>query len=586
MRRMKTVFALLGAVALSGCMSTRGGQDIECAGFDSFAKQMQLGAIIDTIERNPGLPDSSSNKVAVAAGSFDLGSAKAIDDLFEPALKGNLENLAALSEARGNILLLSGGGQWGAYGAGLFLGLACPADRVTDRHNGALPCHDAAGNIDTEALDFAKLDDLQISTITGVSTGGLQATLLMIVFDTGRNTDVRAAALGELVKSYLPAKQSDLVDHTGFELVVFKGSVAGTNPLRRRVASVYEDARPVTPKRSFVQELYSGLDTARVEALIGFVDASDGKFKHVGINEMLRDIRREGADVETSVQRSSRCMQAASLASSAMPVFHQQLRVVENGSARSDLERAPNTLFDGGVRRSVFAEYIAAKAAQAVNVAPAIHAYSRASVNLIEKQSAVLDMEAQLGDLLARDRMANRNPATDEKAILGMQIEQATADTQTAKAALTEAMAEERAARARLTEMRARADALPVIYVLRNGPTTRGSNTEVDAIKSAKPQAMRAYDILVNELEVGSIAALRLQNPLGNVSLSTAEGIATDDVANHGPKCPKREEMMFDPVFMRCLLLTGAQRAQQVGGPWWTLPFGVTGMMPETGNAK
>lgn len=583
MRRMKTVFALLGAVALSGCMSTRGGQDIECAGFDRFAKPMPLGAIVDTIEFDPGLPGSVKRK---AAGPADSGAIKAIDDLFEPALKGNIENLAALPEAGGNILLLSGGGQWGAYGAGMFLGLACPSDRVADRHNGALPCHDAAGNIDKQALDFAKLDALNIKTITGVSTGGLQASLLMIVFDTGRDTEMRAAALGQLIESYLPARQSDLVNHTGFELAVFTGSVAGTNPLRRQVASVYEEERPVMPKRSFVQELYRGLDTARVEALIGIVDASDGKFKRVSINEMLKDIRSEGADEAASVERSSRCMQAASLASSAMPVFHQQLRVVESENARSDRERAPNTLFDGGVRRSVFAEYIAAKAAQAVNVTPAIHAYGLASANLIEKQGAVLDMEAQLAKLLGQNDTMSLDQGTDDKAALGMLIEQVTADTRTAKTALSQAMTEELAARTRLTELRTRAAALPVIYVLRNGPTTRGDDPEVDVIKSAEPQAMRAYDILVNELEVGSIAALRLQNPFGDIFLSTAEGIATNDVANFGPKCPKRKKMMFDPAFMRCLLLTGAQRAQQDGGPWWPLPVGVTGMMPETGNAK
>ena len=185
------------------------------------------------------------------------------------------------------------------------------------------------------------------------------------------------------------------------------------------------------------------------------------------------------------------------------------------------------------------------------------------------------------------DEIAEEEAVLDMyKAALGMLIEQVTADTRTAKTALSEAMTEELAARTRLTELRTRAAALPVIYVLRNGPTTRGDDPEVDAIKSAEPQAMRAYDILVNELEVGSIAALRLQNPFGDIFLSTAEGIATNDVANFGPKCPKRKKMMFDPAFMRCLLLTGAQRAQQDGGPWWALPVGVTGMMPETGNAK
>lgn len=583
MQRVKTVVALLGAVALSGCMSTRGGQDIECAGFDKFADAMEPGTIIRTIQFDPGLPGAANHKVFLATGPTELRSAKPIDDLFEPARTGAPPILAASPEAAKNILLLSGGGQWGAYGAGVFLGLACPADKVTDRHNGALPCHDAAGNIEAGAIDFTKLDELKIKTITGVSTGSLQATLLMIVLDKGRKNDVRAAALGQLVRSYLPAKESDLVDNTGFLLSVFKGSVAGTNPLRRHIAEVYGDQQQIIPKRSFMEELYRGTDTARVDALIGFVDASDTRFKSVDVNQMLKDIRAENADEATSIARASLCMQAASLASSAMPVFHQQLRVVQSESAKTDQDRAPNTLFDGGVRRSVFAEYVGAKAAQAVNVAPAIHAHGQASTKLFEKQNESLEKEAQLAKLLGQRDTMGVNLA--DKAALGMLIEQTTAESEDVKAALAMAVKEEAAARARLTALHARGAALPTIYVLRNGPTTRGLDPEIDAVKSAEPQAMRAYDILVNELEVGSIAGLRLQNPLGKIFLSTAEGVSTDDVVNFGPNCPKRSKMMFDPNFMRCLLLTGVQRAQQENGPWWTLPFGETIKAPEAENA-
>jgi hypothetical protein len=332
-----------------------------------------------------------------------------------------------------------------------------------------------------------------------------------------------------------------------------------------------------------MQELYRGTDTARVDALIGFVDASDTRFKSVDVNQMLKDIRAENADEATSIARASLCMQAASLASSAMPVFHQQLRVVQSDSAKTDQDRAPNTLFDGGVRRSVFAEYVGAKAAQAVNVAPAIHAHGQASTKLFEKQNESLEKEAQLAKLLGQRDTMGVNLA--DKAALGMLIEQTTAESEDVKAALAMAVKEEAAARARLTALHARGAALPTIYVLRNGPTTRGLDPEIDAVKSAEPQAMRAYDILVNELEVGSIAGLRLQNPLGKIFLSTAEGVSTDDVVNFGPNCPKRSKMMFDPNFMRCLLLTGVQRAQQENGPWWTLPFGETIKAPEAENA-
>lgn len=552
MKRIRAAAALLGAFALSGCLSTRMGQDIQCEGFNTYAREIDLGAITTAIQKNPGLPGSSGESLVEKADGPSLNAVKAIDDLFEPARKGNAGGLEAFAEEPRNILLLSGGGQWGAYGAGLFLGLACPADRVTDRHKGALPCHDAAGNIDAAALDFKKLDDMKIKTITGVSTGGLQASLLMIVFDRGRDKAIRAAALGQLVKSYLPASQGDLVNHTGFELVPITGSVAGTGPLRRHVAAVYEDDRPAAGGRSFVEVLYDKQNPPTVDALVGFVDGSDGKFKFVSIAEMREAIHKENDPDDFAVPKLSRCMQAATLASSAMPVFHQQLRVVEDANADDRRKRKPETLFDGGVRRSVFTEYVGAKADEAVRLAPAAEGLKDALLQLTRTQQGV------------------RNALTE-------------AERRNAEAALDAARKQEETARTSLEEAIRRAAALPEVYVLRNGPTTREIKEEINAIKGAEPQAMRAYDLLVNELEVGSIASLRLHNPLGEIKLSTAEGIATEKLPYSGPLCPKRKKMMFDPVFMRCLLLTGVQRAQQNKGPWWSLPVGEA---PETTDAN
>lgn len=579
MKRIRAAAALLGAFALSGCLSSRMGQDIECKGFNGYVTEMNLGAITTAIQTNPGLPGSSGSGLVEKSAPAGLNAAREIDDLFEPARKGNAGGFESLVDEPRNILLLSGGGQWGAYGAGLFLGLACPTDRVTDRHNGALPCHDAAGNIDANALDFKKLDDMEIKTITGVSTGGLQASLLMIVFDRGRKKDIRAAALGQLVKSYLPARQGDLVDYSGFLRVPITGSVAGTGPLRRHVGKVYEDKRPAAGDRSFAQVFYDKEYTPQVNALVGFVDGSDGKFKYVSLAALREAIHKDNDREDRSVAKLSRCMQAATLASSAMPVFHQQLRVVEDAEANDRDKRKPDTLFDGGVRRSVFIEYVGAKAAEAVPVAPAVYGLSRASGELAARQKAAREAQTQLSDLLARrDAM---NAALDEgnTSALSAAISQAMAESQKAAAALDLAERKALDARRAVEDLSVRAEALPKLFVLRNGPTTREEDKKINAIEGAEPQAMRAYDLLVNELEVGSIASLRLQNPLGKIKLSTAEGIATEDLPYSGPKCPKRKKMMFDPVFMRCLLLTGVQRAQQEQdkGPWWLLPTGETG---------
>ncbi len=228
-----------------------------------------------------------------------------LDDRMSCSIRDAVQNHNRTGQPDCNVLLLSGGGQWGAYGAGLFDTLA--------RKSG---------------------NDLALSgirVITGISTGALQALMLMVALDPQQNPDMRRFALDRLVWGYSPARQSDVVKHTGLLGVPLFGSAAGTAPLRARII---EALMPNGDDR-----LVRAIGASSIEGFVGFVEAERGSFRYADIKQIVNTARDMAAAAEA--------LAAATMASSAMPVFHQQLRV-----AGSD--GRPLTLYDGGVRKSVF----------------------------------------------------------------------------------------------------------------------------------------------------------------------------------------------------------------------------------------
>lgn len=526
----------MAAALVSGCTSTRGGQNIACADFDAFALEPKPHAIVRDIQRygvenrggdsasaaqRSGRPDNGPVDAMIGEAVFGMDDAAMIEeatrlrrayDATAPAARsGNTIMVNAALEAR-NVLLLSGGGQWGAYGAGLFLGMVCkePVSAAYDPSD--MPClveapgqkrqiSDAAG-----AIDFTPLDEMDIGVITGVSTGSLQSLLLSVILDKTQSKPTRVAALQQMLDSYAPEKQSELVDYDGFLAVVLQGSVAGTDALREHVKGVLEKrwgfrdgvlqgdgtyAGPAIPSRRLVDQIgFSPITT-----MVGVVQGRDGDFKSVNMRRMVREIQPDDGDGNVEpTERATDCVLATTLASSAMPVFHQQLRVVSNDGDDDDDNGV--TLFDGGVRRSVFISELG---------------------NAFQRRYKIL------ATYMGRDLYA---------------------------------MADE-------------AGRLPKMYVLRNGPTTSVFNEKVNGVENAIEQAMRAYELLVNELEVGSIASLRLANPYGSIQLSTADGSENDEYPRPPSSgaatgslrkgCEKNGEM-FDPAFMVCLQNFGVRR--------------------------
>lgn len=443
MQRFRTVLALGCAMALAGCMSTRGGQDIACPAFDQYVEDLETSAFVADIQC-----EADGRNCARDGKAPPLLEGKPEDSLSK-AIRLSVANDLESGELVGrNHLLLSGGGQWGAYGAGLF----------------------------AELHALGKLDEMDIGTITGVSTGGLQSLLLAVALEPGPYADRRAAAIDQLKRSYDPKSERELVRRNPEELLAFTGSVAGTTPLRRHLMEVLCET---ADKCSLVDALRHG----KMQTFIGFVEARTGRFRYFSVRRLF-----EG---ETDNRIAANCLAAAAMASAAMPVFHQQMRVTGGPDG-------PRTLFDGGVRQSVFLAGFGEK----------VHKETRAAY------------------------------AAKPKAFGAPLLPQA--------------------------------EDYPTIYVVRNGPTIRDRDDELDLVKSAMPQGKRAYDLIVNELEVGSIASLRLANPYGPVLLTTADGWDTPDPARGA--CNKGDRsIMFNPSFMRCLQRLGATKASREKGPWWPL---------------
>jgi hypothetical protein len=329
------------------------------------------------------------------------------------------------------VLMLSGGGQWGAFGAGFL-------DQL--RIRGALP---------------------NARFITGVSTGSLQSLFVSIG---------TAEAYAQLLAAYAPASESEIVDRGGFLRVLFKGSMAGLDPLRRRIeAALCPDTIVDDASRACAIDALKamrGPDGRQLRfVLIGFTEAASGKFQYVDVVELAQLPRREART----------CITGVALASAAMPVNFEQVQI--NGV----------TYYDGGTRASVFEANVAASARRVAE---------------------------------RRRNVPGHAPSPPP----------------------------------------AREPLIP-IHVVRNGPTTVVADPDIDEDAGPIPAAERAEAILVNQLEVTSIAMIRVEHPTGTLRLVTADGYA--DVPCDKPT----DGTMFSPGFMQCLTRFGRTKAD-AASPW------------------
>lgn len=486
---MRRLMLLLAAGFLSGC-ATRGTLDMDCADLETtrlvpsqLVRDIQSGAT--TVDAAPSEASNAGPAGPLLADSAQFERDR-LDPMYQRMLASNERNFAGAREAN---LLLSGGGQWGAYGTGFLADL---------QERGQLP---------------------RFSTVTGVSTGALQSLFIGALGDPdiGGNKSADHALFAAMMKAYRPAREAEVVNRSSRkELAVITGSFAGLSPVRGRIlAALCDDMlRPTDCP------LIARLARSDTGVFLGFVKAADGGFYFSHINAIAKKAYPDGrtAAGPERLATAQRCIAAAALASLAMPVFFQQVRVGPR-SVKGGME----TYYDGGVRQSVF-------------------------------EAAVVNKMMRVA---AATRMLNK------------------------------------------FHMRAFSDAdLPPLYVVRNGPTVMlGDSIEgaisYNAKKNIIDSALRAESILVNQLEVQSIADLRLANPRGPIFLRTADGFDKphdtpgDDPGMTGlpwfsagkrnESCVKQPaDAMFSPSFMACIMRFGRAHAEGSATPGRTSPSWIT----------
>jgi predicted acylesterase/phospholipase RssA len=191
-----------------------------------------------------------------------------------------------------NVLILSGGGQWGAYGAGLLKGWSAQSGP------NARP-------------DF--------KVVTGVSTGALQATYAFLGRDEA------------LVEAYSIDDEKELVDRHGGLFFLRHGSSADLAPLRDVVLELADKA--------LIADVAREGGKGRL-LLVGAVDALDGRMYAIDLTAIAQD-------AALSDDERRECYAGAIVASAAIPLVFRQVTVggvpYYDGGVR-------NSVFVGGLQ--------------------------------------------------------------------------------------------------------------------------------------------------------------------------------------------------------------------------------------------
>ena len=318
---MVVAAVLAPALALPGC-ATRGPISLSCPIFDKTVFALPPSQLEQDIQS-----DAGGNVSCVAAPAMESLSGLAapappaarrgpdpLRDAFRRADPGQrLENADPTRGLEGpsravTALLLSGGGQWGAFGAGFLSSL-----------------QDSPAAISPDI-------------VTGVSTGGLQS--LFVTVGTPE-------AYARLVRESSPARQADLVTANSTVLTAVTGSMAGIKPLRNAIERALCSEGDPAKGCPMITELAS----SKREALIGFVEARSGQFVVADVKAMANTSGAAYAGISDRNRVARDCLTGAALASAGMPLFFQPVRI--NG----------RVYYDGGVRQSVFLAKVAEAAA-------------------------------------------------------------------------------------------------------------------------------------------------------------------------------------------------------------------------------
>ena len=243
---------------------------------------------------------------------------------FEDVLARAMTQPPSAARERPSVLILSGGSQHGAFGAGFFAGM--------------------------KAIPDYKM-------VTAVSTGALQSTFLFLanqpVPDDRRypaymqiDRPASRTNAGDLALAYSIRKESDLVDVGAHGQLggVIRGSVANFTPLRRTLAGLLS-------QRTLEQvgSAYDADPQRGRRLLLGVTDVNDGNGYAIDLTELASRVARGSQDFAT-VQG---CYIDALVASSSVPVAAPPVTLERRLSPQSN-EVGQAMYVDGGARFGVF----------------------------------------------------------------------------------------------------------------------------------------------------------------------------------------------------------------------------------------
>lgn len=231
----------IAVFALAGCVSARPPENVACAASEAFRLPVEIAPL-------PG----SSSRAAMRSAENVIAGAMMESDPARHAL------------AARNIAILSGGGAFGAYGAGLL-------------------------------QSFLGGRDLHFDVVTGVSTGAVQATAVFL----GGADDMAALSEG-----YDIEREEDLArrrpDFGGLPL---EASLYTLEPARARFDAFLTDAR--------IERVAAAAREGR-KLLVGAVEVQDGKFYAFDLTAIAASAR--------PLAERKRCYSEAVFASAAVPV--------------------------------------------------------------------------------------------------------------------------------------------------------------------------------------------------------------------------------------------------------------------------
>lgn len=302
---MRSLIILPIALATGGCLHLSAKpMAFRCGSLlTDNVQTYQSTPLLAELQRDAGQDDGPLT--ASAAENMPLGAEAAdIDVENDPVVKALARPTRAAPNSRSSgppaTLMLSGGGSWGAFGAGF------------------LQAHGRS--------------DWQV--VTGVSTGSLQGLF------------VAAGDYDRMASEYAISKQEELARTNGILAMLAKGSEYDLAPLRGKLLDYL--LRTDGAELPFVR-------MARPDApqlFVGMVEARTGDLKVVSLTDMIRSVYRGAAKpTDEEVARLADCVAGVALASSSIPVRLTSVQI--DG----------RTYMDGGVRSSVFDAGIAKRSA-------------------------------------------------------------------------------------------------------------------------------------------------------------------------------------------------------------------------------